>query len=63
MNALLIAGYTKVAARAYRTRALRREQRGSVSLEQVLITAGLVFIGGLVIAAITAAIAKYTGKL
>lgn len=40
-----------------------RDERGSVTLEQVLITVGLFIVAGVVIAAITAAVRSRVGQI
>ena len=58
--AVLSAALTTVAATL---RQARRDDRGSVTLEQIAITAGLVALALGVIAAIGVAVAKYTSKI
>lgn len=44
-------------------RTTARDERGSVTLEQVLITVGLFLLAGIVIAAITAAVNSRVGQI
>jgi len=44
-------------------RSSARDERGSVTLEQVLITVGLFIVAGVVIAAITAAVRSRVGQI
>lgn len=49
--------------RADNARSSARDERGSVTLEQVLITVGLFIVAGIVIAAITAAVNSRVGQI
>lgn len=49
--------------RAEDARTSARGERGSVTLEQVLITVGLFIVAGVVIAAITAAVRSRVGQI
>jgi hypothetical protein len=64
MTDLIVARYTKLHARVIHARhTLERNQRGSVTLEQAIIAAGLAALGLIVVAGIGVAVAKYMGKL
>jgi hypothetical protein len=64
MSDLIVARYTKLVARVVHARqTIKRDERGSLSLEQALVAAGLAALGLAVVAAIGVAVARYTGKL
>lgn len=64
MTDLIVASYTKLVARAVHARhAVKHDERGSVTLEQAIIAAGLAVLGLGVVAGIGVAVAKYMGKL
>ncbi|MFD7161196.1 hypothetical protein ACFV9C_41890 [Kribbella sp. NPDC059898] len=64
MTDLIVARYTKLVARAVHARHnLEHNERGSVTLEQAIIAAGLAALGLIVVGGIGVAVAKYMGKL